>query len=214
MSVLTKVRNVGRGVLQRYGTGRMKRQLWNREFAGGRWDCLDTMAGDCLYPHVERHARNGDILDLGCGPGSTGNELNPSTYRSYTGVDISDVAVAKARRRTAENRRDTQNRYVQADLYRYVPEQMYDVILFGDSLYYLPHARIAAILARYAKHLKPAGVFVARIYDPSGKYRPIVETIERDFAVAEKHVYHGAQISVIAFRPLTERPAPSTAGRR
>src|SRR5215813_5144182 len=91
--IARKVRNMVRGFIQGYGPEGLKRKVWNHEYAGGRWAGLESMAGDCLYRHVEEHARGGDILDLGCGPGATGNELDEASYRTYTGVDISDVAV-------------------------------------------------------------------------------------------------------------------------
>src|SRR5437870_1451228 len=104
MYLLQKIRNVSRGLVQLYGTERMKRVLWNSEFSGGRWSCLDNTTGDCLYPYVEKYARNGNILDLGCGSGNTGVELDPAAYRHYTGVDISDAAVEQAKKRTEEKR--------------------------------------------------------------------------------------------------------------
>src|ERR1700674_5764890 len=93
MYLAQRVRNVSRGLLQRYGTESMKRALWNSEFMGGRWNCLDDTSGDCVYPYVEKYARNGSILDLGCGSGNTGIELDVTAYQQYVGVDISDAAI-------------------------------------------------------------------------------------------------------------------------
>jgi len=156
---------------------------------------------DCVYPYVEKYASQGTILDLGCGPGSTGSEINTATYSAYTGVDISEVAIAKAKTRTEKDRRTNKNEYIQSEIVTYVPTHAYDVILFGDSLYYFPHRKTAEILDRYSKYLKLGGVFIVRIYDPRGKHRAIVRTIEDNFDVVEKHLYRQSQILVIAFRP-------------
>src|SRR6266478_9458506 len=126
MRATDKVRSVLRGLLQRFGTENIKRRLWNQEYGRGRWNCLDTMADDYVYPHVERYAKNGTILDLGCGPGAVGNELNTAAYSSYTGVDISDAAIKKARGRTREHRRTDKNHYFQGDILSYIPKQQYD----------------------------------------------------------------------------------------
>src|SRR5262245_18919549 len=99
MYLVRKVRNIVRGFLQAYGTTKVKRHLWNTEFSRGRWDCLDRTPCDCIYPYIEKYANNGSILDLGCGSGSTGSELDAIIYRYFIGVDISDVAIEKARRR-------------------------------------------------------------------------------------------------------------------
>src|SRR5262245_38316922 len=189
-----------RGFIQGYGPEPLKRRVWNREYARGRWAGLESMAGDCLYRHVEEHARGGDILDLGCGPGATGNEIEEASYRTYTGVDISDVAVAKARARSAGTLRAAKNRYLQGDILLYHPERRYDVIVFGDSIIYLARHQVEATLARYARYLKADGVFVVRLYG----YENIADLIRRSFDVAEHHRYHDAQVSVLVFRPLTE----------
>jgi SAM-dependent methyltransferase len=197
---LKKTRNVARGLTQRYGTETIKRNLWDAEFSGGRWTCLESMPDDCVYAHVERHANGGSILDLGCGPGTTGPELAAESYASYTGVDISEVAVEKARRKAEECHRAHTNRYFQGDIVSYAPNRAHDVILFGDSLYYVPQRLILPMLKRYSQHLTPTGVFVARIY--GRRYQRIVEVIENNFDVVEKRLYgvHGDDVFVLAFR--------------
>lgn len=137
--VVQKFKSGLRGLVQRNGSARIKRWLWDAEFTSGKWDCLDDMSQDCMNPYIERYANKGAVLDLGCGPGATGNELAVDSYHSYTGVDISDVAIDKARARTLRNQRETRNSYCQSDIYSYVPVQQYDVIAFGDSLYYCTH---------------------------------------------------------------------------
>ena len=141
--------------LQAYGTPSIKKFLWNVQFSGGKWNCLNTTLGDCVYAYVEKYARDGSILDLGCGSGNTGNELEAKAYRHYTGVDISDVAIETAKRRSEDNRRADKNVYFQSDILDYAPTQPHDVILFRDSLYYVPAAKIRAILERYSRCLTP-----------------------------------------------------------
>ena len=203
MRPTVKVQNALRGLLQRYGTETMKEWLWNYEYRRGRWNCLDTMSGDGVYPYVEKYARHGSILDLGCGPGAVGNELDASTYQSYTGVDISDVAISKARQRTATNHRSHKNEYLQSDIFTYVPERQYNVILFGDSIYYFPHQQIAEMLGRYATYLEQDGVFIVRSWILKERHQAIIRNLEENFAVLEKHLYHDGQIVVITFRPST-----------
>ena len=196
-----KVRNALRGLLQRFGSESVKRRLWNHEYRKGRWNCLDSMDDDLVYPHIERHARHGDILDLGCGPGAVGVELNADSYTSYTGVDICDVAIEKAKTRAAETRREDKNSYFQADILTYVPKQSFDVIFFGDSIYYFSWQRIVEILNRYGRSLKENGVFIVRSWTLKEKHRDMVQNLESVFNVMEKHHYADGQIVVIVFRP-------------
>jgi len=195
-----KVRNALRGVLQAYGTEHVKRRLWDSEFLQGRWNCLDDTAGDCVYLFVEKYARQGRILDLGCGSGSTGNELDATTYHSYIGVDVSEVALEKARRRTEENRRQDKNQYFQSDILSYLPTHKFNVILYRDSIYYIPRGRITGMLKRYAEYLEEGGVFLARIVS-GGTSKAVVETIESRFDVVEKYISGQPGATVLVFRP-------------
>src|SRR5271157_5412268 len=105
MSIAQRTLTVIRGLLKRHGPSRIKMLLWDQEFSGRHWDFIDDTTGDCVYPHVERYVKGGCILDLGCGPGNTANELAAAAYRTYVGVDISEAALRKAARRTEKNDR-------------------------------------------------------------------------------------------------------------
>jgi SAM-dependent methyltransferase len=200
MYVVNKTRNVIRGLLQRYGSKNIKKSLWNVEFSGGRWACLETAPGDPVYRYIEMYAANGDLLDLGCGSGSTANEIAIDTYRTYLGVDISDVAVGKAIRKTEENGRSDKNRFVQADCFGYATNDRYNIILFRDSIYYLPRRKIKRMLDRYAEYLKENGVFIVRLHGGSDKNPRVEKIIESNFSVVEKHVSESPSAIVIVFR--------------
>jgi SAM-dependent methyltransferase len=197
------------GFLASYGPSSVKRRLWDRDFSEGKWDFIDNTAGDCVYAHLEKHAQAGDILDLGCGPGNTANELAFDAYRKYIGVDISEVALEKARKRTQENGRADKNSFVRSDFLGYAPSQEFDVILFRESLYHVPYGQVPAILKKYSKHLKKSGVFIVRLYAgdiQSGKIKYRVkrklDLIHREFDVVESCRYDkpGAP-TVVVFRP-------------
>jgi len=66
MYVTRRVWEISRGLIHRYGTERLKKRLWNRDYSRGRYGyCSST--GDFLYSFLVEHARDGRILDLGCG---------------------------------------------------------------------------------------------------------------------------------------------------
>ena len=127
-------------------------------------DFIDDTVGDCIYPLLEKHAQNGDIFDLGCGPGNTANELAASVYKSYVGVDISEAALAKAVKRTQKNGRADKNSFVRSDFLGYTPTQEFDIILFRESMYHVPYGQVLKILEKYSKYLKKSGVFIVRLY--------------------------------------------------
>ncbi len=202
MNLAQRLRNRIRALLQSYGNRRIKRYLWNAEFSKGQWNCLDGTTGDYLYPYLEKYTNQGSILDLGCGSGSTGNELGTASYGEYVGVDISDVAIGKAKKRTEENGRAAKNSYFQSEIASYVPAQQFDVILLRDSIYYLPPAKIKMVLDRYSNFLKHRGVFVVRMWGGSDKYKNIVDIIETNFEVVDKGVSGQPETLIIVFRQI------------
>lgn len=202
-------RTVGymRGLVKRYGPSKIKMRLWDQEFSGSHWDFIDNTVGDCVYSHLEEHLKNGSILDLGCGPGNTANELAETAYTIYVGVDISQAALAKAVRRTAENGRTGKNSLICSDFLSYRPSQQFDVILFRESMYHVPLSKVKPILDHFSRYLKSDGVFIARLNITDGKgslkrrLAAAVEIMETDFTVIDKKQYGASGPTVIVFRP-------------
>jgi SAM-dependent methyltransferase len=195
------------GFLKAYGPSKAKKILWDREFSGGKWDFIDDTAKDYIYGHLEKHSKNGSILDLGCGPGNTANELAVTAYTNYVGVDISEAALNKATRRTKENGRANKNTFVHSDFLGFVPSQKFDVILFRESMYHVPQGKIKAVLDQYSAYLKEGGVFIVRMVlrgqDGSSNNRPkaMVNVMETEFDVVEKSVYGKQEVTILALRP-------------
>jgi len=200
LELIRKARDRFRDLVQTHGSSKTKQRLWDGEFATGRWDCLETTKDDCVYPRLERWAKGGSILDLGCGSGSTANELNKSAFGGYTGVDISEVAIEKARERTQENDRGHKCRFIQGDVIGYEPDQKFEVILFRDSIYYIKRPQIKAVLTRYSRWLTKDGVFIVRIWDGRGKLRAFADVIEKNFDVVDEYRHEESRAMVLVFR--------------
>ena len=93
-----------------------------------RAGCAAREAGGLLRGALEEHWRaftgprgSGVAVDLGCGPGNTANELAGEAYGTYVGVDISEAALEKGRRRSEKNGRGSKNSFVQGDFIGYEP---------------------------------------------------------------------------------------------
>jgi SAM-dependent methyltransferase len=207
MYILERTLTIMRGLLKRCGPSKIKMMLWNQEFSGTHWDFIDDTAGDCVYSHLDKYLQNGSILDLGCGPGNTANELAETAYTTYVGVDISKAALAKATRRTDENGRASKNSFACSDFLGYAPTQRFDVILFRESMYHVPHAKVKPILDHFSKYLKEDGVFIVRLNTTDGKgsnrhrLTSMVGIMETGFDVVEKSQYGESGPTVIVFRP-------------
>jgi SAM-dependent methyltransferase len=209
MYIVDRTLRFARGFVLSYGPSAVKKRLWDKEFSGTKWDFIDNTAGDCVYPYLEKYAHNGEILDLGCGPGNTANELAANVYQSYIGVDISEAALAKAVKRTQENGRADKNSFVNSDFMNYHPTRKFDIILFRESMYHIPYGQVLPILEKFSKHLKGTGVFIVRLY--AGDHRPGVikprvttkiDLIKREFNVIESRQFDlPAFPNVLVFRP-------------
>ena len=209
MYIVDRTLTFVRGFIMSYGPSGIKKKLWDKEFSSTKWDFIDNTVGDCVYPYLEKYAHNGNILDLGCGPGNTANELAANVYQSYIGVDISQAALAKAVKRSQENGRGQQNSFVNSDFLGYKPTQEFDIILFRESMYHVPYGQVIPILEKYAKHLKPSGVFIVRLY--AGDHRPgVIKTrvtakldlLKREFDIVESRQFDlPAMPNVVVFRP-------------
>jgi len=212
MHIVDRTARFVRGFLLSYGPTNVKKRFWDKEYSEEKWAFAYNTVGDCVYPHLERYTADASILDIGCGSGNTSTEM-AGTYRSYLGVDISEAALAKARRRSQECGRGDKNSFACADLLTYVPPGQYDVILFRESMYHVPLERVKSILDRYAAYLKDDGVFVVRLFassaeraDGKDKYRPaaMLRIMETEFDVLEKARYDvPGQPTVMVFRPKT-----------
>ncbi len=209
MYIVDRTLTFARGFIASYGPSGVKKRIWDKEFSGTKWDFIDNTTGDCVYPYLEKYAHGGNILDLGCGPGNTANELTADVYQRYVGVDISEAALAKARRRTEENGRVGKNSFVNCDFLAYQPALEFDIILFRESMYHIPYGRVLPILKKYSRNLKSEGVFIVRLY--AGDHRPGVikrrvtaklDLIKREFDIVESRQFDlPALPNVIVFRP-------------
>jgi len=191
-------RVVNSRLIKRWGDPRTKQEIWDQEFQAGDWRHLDSTADDQVYVYLERYTNGGSILDLGCGAGNTGNELNARSYSKYTGVDVSQVATDLAAARSSENGRDKKNEYFCGDIATFAPSDRYEVILFRESIFYIPRSKIVDVLLRYRKHLKQDGVFIVRMCSRH-KYKSIVRLIERNLELLESSPPSGPDV-ILVFR--------------
>jgi SAM-dependent methyltransferase len=214
MSIAKRSVNFISSVLKVYGPSKLKKLLWDREFAGNKWNFMDDTSADCVYATLEKYAQGGDILDLGCGPGNTANELDAGIYRKYIGIDISAAALAKAEKRTKDTGRTEKNSFAVSDFLGYKPAQHFEIILFRESLYHVPYGQVKEILDKYSQFLTTTGAFVVRLYATdisTGEIKSRVthklDLLNREFDVVEWNEYETpGKPTVVVFRPRNPSP--------
>lgn len=126
-----------------------------KRYTSGRWDYLADVSeahrysliigcADC-YKGPERA-----VLDVGCGEGILQRRM---AYGRFVGVDINAEAIRRAQARANAN-----TEFHVAPGESFVPGGSFDVIVFNESLYYIPQPLQA--FAHYRRFLKPDGIMI------------------------------------------------------
>lgn len=123
-------------------------------FADGAWATL----GRTLGRFLPADARRLDVLDVGCGTGSSA-QLYRARARAYVGIDLSLGALAAARRLVPATR------WVAADA-TVLPwrDRSFDLVAFSSVLHHIPDSMVPA-LREALRVLRPGGFVFA--FDPS-----------------------------------------------
>jgi trans-aconitate methyltransferase len=177
----------------RFGGVRLRRLSFDAKFRNGTWDFQNESPS--LVRLVEQYSGGGHILVLGCGACPIASALPVSSYTSLLGVDLSPEAVA-----LASSRHNLPNvRFEVHEMREFQCAQLYDVILFSDSLYYVQRSLREKLLRRLSRHLSPNGHIVVAIAEPQ-RYAPILEMIRANFQVDVDGPLKHEQRHVLVFK--------------
>jgi 2-polyprenyl-3-methyl-5-hydroxy-6-metoxy-1,4-benzoquinol methylase len=136
-------------------------QTWDHEYARGDWDDLGDSIDMYRYPvvagYVLRMGPAASVLDIGCGSGLLAQWLSAHGQQNYFGIDLSNVAIDKARAR-----RLPAAQFEVADGAAFNPGQKFSAIVFNELLYYVKNPE--RLLAHYNELLAPDGLFVISLF--------------------------------------------------
>lgn len=179
-------------VVTRFGGTRLRSLSFDEKFKSGVWK-FDTESPE-LVALVGKQSVKGHILVLGCGAAPIAKELHPDSYESLLGIDISAEAIAKASRQNSKK-----IRFEIGDMLGFQCPHPYDVILFSDSLYYVPSLFRKRLLRKLQKSLTPKGCIIVAIAQPE-RYVGILKMIRQGFEVQIDRQLEGEQRHVLVFR--------------
>ncbi len=133
-----------------------KRLSWNYKYAIGKWDYMGKEAS--RYIQIIRFIEETNILmprilDLGCGYGSLYQYLDENTIEQYVGVDLSDTAIYKAKKKNQKKAH-----YYVADIQNFNLDQNFDIIVFNEVLYYLDNP--IKSVARFDSNVSKNGFYI------------------------------------------------------
>jgi 2-polyprenyl-3-methyl-5-hydroxy-6-metoxy-1,4-benzoquinol methylase len=176
----------------RFGWRKLRSLAFDEKYRRGDWNFGADGTGE-LDMVIRHYLREGDLLIMGCGGASILKDLETSSLKSALGIDLSPEAIRLAGRFASEK-----ISFQLADMVTFQCPRPYDVVLFSESLNYVPVAGQESLLRRLAKSLKPNGVFVVTIAQ-SKRYADILEGIRQNFHVLEDRPFSSSSRQLIVF---------------
>ena len=155
---------------------------WDASYRAGDWDYFRSVEQlpryAILVAYILRFCRGGRLLDVGCGEGVLREQLPSGVIDDYVGVDISSVAIERARQRTFER-----TLFECSDLRLYgAGAERFDGIIFSEVLQTFSNP--LEQLRRFHELLSPQGVVMASIFDPD--FPELSEAVKTYGTVAEQ----------------------------
>lgn len=177
---------------RKFGTASLKQAAMNARFASGDWSGYSEPPE--FVRLIESLAQGGNIVVLGCGGNPLGRALKPNSYATMYGVDLSEAGI-KIARADAPPRQFFQV----ANMLDYRPAESPDLVVFSESIYYLPTAEILPLLKFWQGKLVPGGSIVVTIAFPES-YPEIIRLIRDNFQVREdRQIFPGAKRHLMVF---------------
>lgn len=134
---------------------------WDQEYATGEWSRLGNLDEMSRYALIAGYIRTlgpaVSVLDVGCGEGHLAGWLPQNGEYRYFGIDLSDVAIQKARVRVRNGAR-----FEVAAATTFQTDERFDIIVFNEVLYYID--RPEQELERYGSLLTPRGLLIISMY--------------------------------------------------
>lgn len=124
-------------------------------YASGGWDyqrdIVETHRYSIIHGWIDYYMP-GDrkVLDVGCGEGILQKRM---AYTKYVGVDMNAEAI-----RLAQSRENDNTKFVCCPAEQFEPKEKFDVIIFNESLYYMPQP--LTIVEKYREFLSTDGIMI------------------------------------------------------
>ena len=134
---------------------------WDREYSAGQWDFMgapdEAARYGALMGLVRGWSSARSILDVGCGEGLLRQACPASEEIRYVGVDLSEVAIERARGRV-----EAGDLLVMADAESWTPGETFDAVVLNECLYYFEEPLHGA--RRYWGARSPDGALLVSMF--------------------------------------------------
>lgn len=110
---------------------------------------------------ISTQSKSPIILDVGCGSGILRTCLNSRANLSYTGIDISQVAIDK------NVNKSQSDRFICTCAEKWIPDRTFNVIVLNEVLYYFSNP--LNVLEKYLNALSKNGLIICSIFEKPAK---------------------------------------------
>jgi SAM-dependent methyltransferase len=197
-------------LLQRFvrdpaGMGRpVAKEAFDQEYRSGNWDHfggLEELPRNLVLAGLVAEAfKLPSILDAGCGSGRLAKIYQAHPFARYTGIDISNEGLKKARSLGLSG-----VEFHHADFETWRPDGSLDAIIFNESIGYARDP--AETLRAFSFHLMPGGLFFISHYR-FGHHDALWRRIERICEVGFATSVRNDNGKVWDIKMLCPRPTP------
>jgi trans-aconitate methyltransferase len=167
---------------------------------------LPLVGRDELSAALDAFRPTGSVLELACGPGSwTGQLLGYAT--DIAAVDASHEMLAIASERHGSER----VRFIQADIFDWQPDRLYDVVFFGFWLSHVPLGLFEPFWSLVADCLEPGG----RVFFVDDAFRTPDELVEGESSsIIRRRLNDGTAYRAVKVPPPARRARTATGSNR
>jgi len=176
----------------RFGPSKLRSLAFDEKYRNGTWDFTGDGTGE-LPALISRYLVGGNLLILGCGQCSVLEGLRHANFASALGVDLSSEAI-----RVAGAFASDKISFLVADMLTFEPTLTFDVVLFSESLYYVPSHSLEGFLRRLSKNLNPDGVFIVTLAQ-ARRYQSMLRKLRSTFTILDDHAFSTSDRHLIVF---------------
>lgn len=168
-------------LLRVFGFNRLS---WNGQFARGLWG--QGTRSPHTITRVAQLCAGGKLVELGCGEGDLPHLLPRRCFTEYLGVDISDVAIIRAKQRMIASGLDRCD-FEQGDMGNWRGTEDVSLILSEECLYYLTPRKAETFLRLCCASLAQSGRILVIMHSPR-KHAATLDVCRHSCAVVDEVV--------------------------
>lgn len=182
---------------------------WDRQYAAGGWDFLDSIREVAHYSVIVGYAAylrpGGSVLDVGCGAGVLYDRFRSTGPSRYVGIDISTVAIS-----SLQSRARVGDEFVAADAEEFTTDETFDIVVFNESITYFSDPE--AGFGKYRDRLAPGGHVIVSCHVQSARAQAILRRLTTAHPVVDDAVVQQGSTSwrVVVFGDAVARGSAPT----